>query len=99
MRLGWFWSTTGVSIIFPENRLAFDDIEPVLCCRLVLNTYHTLRPHSDVISGTAVAEAPTELFAVTLHNLILRDWIPFSWPTFTSLNSTASTLLPEFTTS
>jgi len=39
-------------------------IEPILCCRLVLNTHHTLSPRHYTAGVTAAIEVPTELFAV-----------------------------------
>ena len=39
-------------------------IEPILCCRLILSTHHTLSPRNYTTGVTAATEVPTELFAV-----------------------------------
>jgi len=67
----------------PQGTALVVAIEPVLCCRLILNTYRTLRPRGDTTGVTAPTEAPTELFtmnipAVNPHSVGLDS---MGWPT------------------
>jgi len=74
-------------------------IEPILCCRLILSTHHTLSPRNYTTGVTAATEVPTELFAVDTADTRPNsaELGSMGRSTFSSQSSTASMLLPWLT--